>query len=251
VLDSTNAFELIITDAAGLAGLPPSAVAAARESAARKGREGWRFTLHAPDYFAVMTYLDDAAVRRQVYEAFSVRATEAGSTTAAHRAHSGAAQREARLLGYANFADLVLEDRMAHDGARALAFLDDLKVKTEARFREENRELLEFRRSLEGPAAAELAAGMWPTTRKSNAPRCTISTKKLCGRISRWNRRWQVCSTGAPPVRPAHRARAGAPVWDEAVRYYNVHDESGEFLAASMPTGSRAKTSAAAPGWMR
>ena len=60
VLDSTNAFELMITDPAGLAGLPPSAVAAARESAARKGREGWRFTLHAPDYFAVMTYLDDA-----------------------------------------------------------------------------------------------------------------------------------------------------------------------------------------------
>jgi len=54
VLDSTNAFELIIADPAGLAGLPPSAVDAARESAARKGRDGWRFTLHAPDYFAVI-----------------------------------------------------------------------------------------------------------------------------------------------------------------------------------------------------
>ena len=48
VLDSTNAFELVITDEADLAGLPPTAVAAARESAARKGREGWRFTLQAP-----------------------------------------------------------------------------------------------------------------------------------------------------------------------------------------------------------
>src|ERR1019366_6058083 len=44
VLDSTNAFELILTDPADLAGLPPTAVASARESARRMGVEGWRFT---------------------------------------------------------------------------------------------------------------------------------------------------------------------------------------------------------------
>ena len=59
VLDSTNAFELVITNEADLAGLPPTAIASARESAARKDQEGWRFTLQAPDYFAVMTYLDN------------------------------------------------------------------------------------------------------------------------------------------------------------------------------------------------
>ena len=63
VLDSTNAFELILTDPADLAGLPPTAVASARESAQRKGLEGWRFTLHAPDYFAVMTYLDQSDIQ--------------------------------------------------------------------------------------------------------------------------------------------------------------------------------------------
>jgi oligopeptidase A len=48
VLDATNAFERIITDWAQLAGLPESAVEAARESAKSKGREGWRLTLQAP-----------------------------------------------------------------------------------------------------------------------------------------------------------------------------------------------------------
>jgi len=210
-----------------------------RESAERKGREGWRFTLHAPDYFAVMTYLDDAAIRRQVYEAFSVRATEAARQPPADRAHSGAAQREARLLGYANFADLVLEDRMAHDGARALAFLDDLKVKTRPLPRGESR-------AARIPAVARRpSAPNWrldvATTRKSNAPRCTISTKKLCGHTS--------AGTGVAGLFDlVHRLyglrieqEAGAPVWDEAVRYYNVHDESGEFLAASTPIGSARK----------
>src|SRR5262245_29997185 len=75
VLDSTNEFELIVTNESDLAVLPPTATASARENAQRKGKEGWRFTLQAPDYFAVLTYLDNPAIRKHVYEAFSVRAT--------------------------------------------------------------------------------------------------------------------------------------------------------------------------------
>ena len=232
VLDSTNAFELMITDPAGLAGLPPSAVAAARESAGRKGREGWRFTLHAPDYFAVTTYLDDRDVRQQVYEAFSVRATEAGRDNRPLIARILELRHEkARLLGFANFADLVLEDRMAHDGAHALAFLDDLKGKTEARFREENRELLEFRRSLEGAAAADLAG--WDVAYYAEKQRAAL---------------YDFDEEALRPYFPLEQAVAGlfdlvhrlyglriepqtgTPVWDDAVRYYNVHDETGEFL---------------------
>src|SRR5579863_5025892 len=50
VLDSTNEFELVITEEAKLDGLPPSAVAAARASAEAKGVKAWRFTLQAPSY---------------------------------------------------------------------------------------------------------------------------------------------------------------------------------------------------------
>ena len=232
VLDSTNAFELTIVDPAGLAGLPPSAVAAARESATRKGRDGWRFTLHAPDYLAVMTYLDDAAVRRQVYEAFTVRATEAGRDNRPLIARILEARAErAHLLGFANFADLVLEDRMAHDGARALAFLDDLKQKTEARFRDENRELFEFRRSIEGPDAPELAG--WDVAYYAEKQRAAL---------------YDFDEEALRPYFPLEQAvaglfelvrrlyglriapEAGVPTWDAAVRYYNVYDEGGEFL---------------------
>ena len=48
-----------ITEEAKLTGLPPAAIAAARASAESKGQSGWRFTLQAPSYMAVMTYLDD------------------------------------------------------------------------------------------------------------------------------------------------------------------------------------------------
>ena len=69
---------------------------------------------------AVMTYLDNTAIRRQVYEAFAVRATAGEHDNRPLIVRILELRREkARLLGFANFADLVLEDRMAHTGERA------------------------------------------------------------------------------------------------------------------------------------
>src|SRR3984885_8415549 len=147
VLDSTNQHEWVITDERQLAGLPESAIALARASAAAKGlpEPAWRFTLQAPSYLAVMTYLDDEAMRRQVYEAFINRATEEKhDNRPIMRGILELRGEKARLLGYRDFADLVLEDRMAHAGDRAQQFLEDLKRKTESAFKKENAELLAF-----------------------------------------------------------------------------------------------------------
>ena len=232
VLDSTNAFEMVMEDQADLAGLPPAAVAAARESAARKGREGWRFTLQAPDYFAVMTYLDNAAIRRRVYEAYTVRATaDPWDNRPLIRRILELRAEKARLLGFRDFADLVLEDRMAHNGARAMAFLEDLKAKTEARFHEENRALLEFRRSIEGPGAPPLAP--WDVSYYAEKQRAAL---------------YEFDDEALRPYFPLESAIAGlfglanrlygarveeergAPVWDAAVRYYTIRDASGGLL---------------------
>jgi len=232
VLDSTNAFDLLIANPADLAGLPATALASARESAARKGREGWRFTLQSPDYFAVMTYLDSAAIRRQVYLAHSVRGTAGQWDNRPLVARILDLRREkARLLGFADFADLVLEDRMAHNGARAMTFLEDLKAKTERRFGEENRELLEFRRSLEGPDAPELEpwdvayyaekqrAALYDFDEEALRPYFPLE-RVTAGLFDLVNRLYGIRVSEEP----------GVPVWDLQVRYYNVHDGDGAFL---------------------
>jgi oligopeptidase A len=145
VLDSTNAWELVLTEESKLAGLPPSSVAAARAAAEGKGLTGWRFTLQAPSYIAVMTYLDDAAIREQTWRAQNTRATSGDHDNRPLISKILALRKEkASLLGFHDFSDFVLDDRMAHKGERALAFLDDLRQKTERRFREENRELVAF-----------------------------------------------------------------------------------------------------------
>ena len=145
VLDSTAAREWLVTDEAQLAGLPESARAAARMSAQSKGKEGWRFTLQAPSYNAVLTYLDDRTLREAMYRASCTRATEEGRDNRPLIPRILALRAEkARLLGFANFADLVLQERMAKSGTRALEFLENLRAKTEKRFAEERQELEEF-----------------------------------------------------------------------------------------------------------
>jgi oligopeptidase A len=232
VLDSTNAFELLITDERQLAGLPPTAVASARENAARKQKEGWRFTLQAPDYFAVMTYLDDASIRRTIYSAYNVRGAEEPRDNRPLIARILELRREkAVLLGFHDFADLVLEDRMAHTGAQALTFLENLKSKTERRFREEGRELLEFRRSLEGAAAPELQP--WDVAYYAEKQRAALYSfdeeavrpyypleQVAAGLFELTNRLYGIRVTEQP----------GVPAWDPQVRCYDVHDQDGTFL---------------------
>src|SRR5262249_14649378 len=111
----------------------------------------------APSYIALMTYLDDASIREQVWRAFNARGTQGDLDNRNILLRILELRREkARLLGYRDFADLVLEDRMAHKGERAWGVLQELKQKTDNVFGTENTALLEFRRSLEGPDAPAL-----------------------------------------------------------------------------------------------
>ncbi|WP_027875937.1 M3 family metallopeptidase [Meiothermus cerbereus] len=154
--DSTADWELYL-DETQVAGLPPSALEAARQSARAKGREGYRFTLQQPSYLALQTYLDDGEIRKQVYLAYHRRATELGRDNRPLIDEILALRREkAALLGYANFADYVLENRMAGKAETALRFEQDLKAAYEPYFKKELAALEAFRRELEGPQAPPL-----------------------------------------------------------------------------------------------
>jgi len=195
VLDATVEWELVITDEAKLAGLPPSAVAAAKESAEKKGKSGYRFTLQAPSYIALVTYLEDASIREQAYRAYNARAASGPLDNGPLiRRILNLRDEQARLLGYANFGDLVLEDRMAKKAERARDFVADLTARSRESFARETRELLGFRRSLPGDDGRRWSRGTSRTTRRSSERRSTTSTRKSSGRISRWIARWRASS---------------------------------------------------------
>ena len=135
VLDSTNAWELIIDDESRLAGLPESAVAAAQADAqANKHGDAdnpkWRFTLQYPSMGPVMQHADDDALRKEVWQA---------SCTVGHGGDYDNTdliweilklrQEKAELLGFKDFSDLTLERRMACNGATAIKFTEDLHTR--------------------------------------------------------------------------------------------------------------------------
>ncbi|MBK9266920.1 MAG: M3 family metallopeptidase [Polyangiaceae bacterium] len=158
VLDSTNAFEIVIEDRDKLAGLPEGAIEAARASAAEKGLSGYRFTLQAPSYNAIVTYLDDRAVREKMYRANVSRATEGERDNRPIVRKILELRREkAKLLKFASFADLVLEDRMAKTGEAARKFIATLRERALPQFKRENAELEAFSREIAGPSAPPLA----------------------------------------------------------------------------------------------
>lgn len=232
VLDATNAFELIVSDEAQLAGLPVSAREAARESARSRGAEGWRFTLQAPSFNAVMTYLDDRSMREGVYRAFMTRAT-AGDLDNEPLIEQILSLRDAKgkLLGYRNFADLVLEERMARTGEKARSFIEELRARTEARFRDENAELQSFRRELEGESAPELQP--WDVA---------YYAEKLRARLYDFDEEalrpyYPLGQVVSGMFELVHRLygievveRSDMPVWDPTVQTYAIIDRDGTEL---------------------
>ncbi len=134
VLDATNAWIKNITDSNELAGLPESALDMAAQAAQQRALEGWVITLQFPSYIAVLTYADNRALRAELYKAYTTRASELGANpeldnTAGMQAILKLRQEEATLLGYANFAELSLANKMAESPEQVLAFLQDLALK--------------------------------------------------------------------------------------------------------------------------
>ncbi len=231
VLDATAAFEYYIEDEALLAGLPASAVAGARQAAEARGKQGWRFSLQAPSYLAVMTYLDAREIREKFYRAYSRRAAEPNSELIAKILDLRRAK--ARLLGFSTFADFNLVERMAKNGANAQTFVRDLRAKTEAAFHTENAALRQFAGQVSSGAVTALEpwdiayyaekqrASQYAFEEEDLRPYFSLE-KVVAGMFDVVHRLYGITVVEGPKV----------PVWHPEVKYYEIRDEDGSLLSS-------------------
>lgn len=132
VLAATNAFELHIENEEDLAGLPEAVKEGAAMSAKEAGKEGgWLFSLQYPSYIPFMTYAENRALREELFRAFGARCFDGGENDNQEIVKEIVLNRnvKAKLLGFDNYADYVLEKRMAPSPKAVVDFLTDLEAK--------------------------------------------------------------------------------------------------------------------------
>jgi len=121
LLDSTNAFELIMEDAKDVEGMPQTDIDAAKVEI--DGKTVYKFTLQTPSYLAYMTYGPNREHRKTISKAYATRApknTEVIDQILALK------NEKSKLLGFTSYAHYALETRDASKEEDVIGFLNDL-----------------------------------------------------------------------------------------------------------------------------
>ena len=128
VLADTHAFSLHLNEESHLEGLPESVKTAAQDLAKSKDKKGWIFTLDYPSYVPFMKYSTQRSLREKMYKAFTSKGYQKNENNneAIVLEIIQLRDQRAKLLGYNNHAQYVLEERMAKSPEAVLDFLGNI-----------------------------------------------------------------------------------------------------------------------------
>ncbi|MFM5441414.1 oligopeptidase A [Aeromonas enteropelogenes] len=233
VLDATQGWHKLVADEAELAGLPESVLAAARQMAELKGKQGWLFTLDIPSYLPVMMYAENRELRAEMYEAFTTRASDQGPNAgkwdnSAIMTELLALRRElAQLLGFANYAELSLATKMADKTEQVVNFLTDLARRSLSQGKAELEEIRAF--AAEQHGQSELAA--WDLAyyaEKLKQHKFSISDEQLRPYFPASKVVKGLFEVVKRVFGMKVRERLGIDTWHPDVRFYDIFDADDE-----------------------
>lgn len=143
VLASTNNYFKHVTNKEELAGIPEAIIEQYAEEAKEKNLEGWVITLQYPSYIPFMTYAENRDLRKELALANGKKSFDGGEFDNQNLIKEllNLKQQKAELLGYSNYADYVLEERMAKSPSKVIDFLNELLTKAKPYAEKEIEEL--------------------------------------------------------------------------------------------------------------
>lgn len=146
VLAETQHYQWVITHKEELSGLPDFVLEMLATEAKKRHKEGWVITLDLPVYTAVMKYANNRELRRKLFIDYHSRC--AGDSAYNNEANvlriAELRAQRASLLGYPDYASLVLEERMAETSEKVMDFLNKLLAKAKPQAIKELEELKAF-----------------------------------------------------------------------------------------------------------
>ncbi|OXX37019.1 oligopeptidase A [Vibrio sp. V09_P4A23P171] len=232
VLDATMGWTKHITDANQLAGMPESALAAAQAAAQAKELDGYLLTLDIPSYLPVMTYCDNQALRKELYEAYVTRASDRGPNAGKWDNSEIIAEKLklrheiARMLGFNTYSEKSLATKMAQTPDQVLGFLNDLATKVKPQGEREVEELRQFAQQEFGVTTLEL----WDIAYYSEKQKQHLfdisdeelrpyfpESKVVSGLFEVLNRVFGM----------SVKERSGVDIWHPSVRFFDIFDAKG------------------------
>lgn len=127
LLKETHAYALELT-LEQLRGIPEDILGIYKANAEERGKQGFLVTLDAPSYFPFMKYADSRELREELHHAYMTRCAGKGDydNKETVRELVNTRRQIASLLGYACYADYVLQERMAENKENVYDLLDKL-----------------------------------------------------------------------------------------------------------------------------
>ncbi|MDT8401948.1 MAG: M3 family metallopeptidase [Bacteroidales bacterium] len=232
VLEETNAFFLHITDKNDLEGLPEGIIEAAAEEAKNSGREGWIFTLHFPSYIPFMQYSSRRELRELIFRAYSSRAFQKvkNDNREIVRKTISLRREKAMMLGFNNYAEFVLGERMLDSPARVMEFIEKLHGAS-------HKYALRDRDGLEAYAAANGHSGRlerwdWAYySEKLKKSRFNIDDETLRPYFKLAEVEKAIFKLASDLYGLRFEERKDLPLYHPDVRSFSVKDKSGEHLS--------------------
>ena len=235
-LDATQAWSKHITDESELDGLPDSAKAGAADRAKADEKDGWLLTLDAPVFIAVMSHCKNAELRKEMYTAWTTKASDQGpqagqfDNAAIMDEILALRHKQAQLLGFANYAEESLATKMARDVSEVVQFLEDLARRAKPQAEQELAELKAFAAEQGAGDLNPWDIGFW--SERLREARYDISEEEL--------RPWFPADTVINGMFSVvgklfgiqFKQRTDVDTWHDDVRFYELVDDDGSVRAA-------------------
>ncbi len=232
VLKETNAYEKLISDKSELAGLPESALEAAAGKAKAKDKEGWLFDISMPSYLAIMKYADNRDLRKELYMAYGSKSFKGNEFDNQDNVKRIVELRleMANLLGYKNYADYVLERRMAMNPAGVYGLLDDLYQASYDVALKEKQEIQEYAETL--GFDGEIMPWDWSYySEKLKVKKFDLNDEMLKPYFELSHVVDGVFGLATDLYGITFKPNKAIPVYNEEVTAYEVFDADGKFLS--------------------
>lgn len=232
-LKEVNNYQLVLTDKAQLAGLPESAVEAAAETAKEKGVDGWIFTLQAPSYLPFMTYADNRELRRELYMAYNTKCTHDNEYNNLDivRKLVNLRMAIARLLGYNDYAEYTLKERMAETADAVYKLLNNLLEAYTPTAEKEYEEVQALARKEQGDDFTVMPWDWSYYSNKLKDEKFSINEEMLRPYFELGKVKEGVFGLANKLYGITFRKNADIPVYHKDVDAYEVFDKDGAYLA--------------------